>query len=119
MNRAAASRRIVGCLRRMGMPAAWKANRIICEAVLACRDNPGQICGAWLSQILPTAAAACGVSRSCAETAISRALKDLWHKHGRKVRAVLRLPEAAEKPGCRDFILLISGAAFDDGEDGV
>ena len=119
MNRAAASRRIVGCLRRMGMPAAWKANRIICEAVLAFRDNPGQICGAWLSQILPTAAAACGVSRSCAETAISRALHDLWHKNGRKVRAVLRLPEDSEKPGCRDFILLISDAAFDDGEDGV
>lgn len=119
MTGAAASRRIIGCLRRMGMPPGWKANRIICEAVLACLANPGQMYGAWLSQILPTAAEAAGVSRSCAETAISRALQDLWHKHGRKVRAVLRLPETAEKPGCRDFILLISDAAFDDGEDGV
>ena len=119
MNRAAASRRIIGCLRRMGMPAAWKANRIICEAVLAYRDNPGQIYGAWLSQVLPTAAEAAGVSRSCAETAISRALQDLWHKHGRKVRAVLRLHEDAEKPGCRDFILLISEAVFADGEEGA
>lgn len=119
MNRAAASRRIIGCLRRMGMPPGWKANRIICAAVLACRENPGQMYGAWLSQVLPTAAEASGVSRSCAETAISRALQDLWNKHGRNVRAVLRLPEDAEKPGCRDFILLISEAVFADGEEGA
>lgn len=119
MTREAASNRIAGCLKRMGLPPSRKANGIICEAVLAYRDNRGQMNGAWMSQLLPTTAAACGVTVNCAEVTVSRALSALWEKHGRKVRSVLRLPEDADKPSCRDFILLLSETAFPFVEEGA